>query len=115
MAFNGTEGKFITLAEGAALTQEYRAKFLNGNVKRKAIFFGREKLEALLAQDNCEGLRMYFGAVEQGEPGNSWDELELVIVGADANKNDQLGENDKILDAGSPCPDYCSTANPLNS
>lgn len=115
MAFNGTEGTFISISQGAALTQKYRANFLKGNVERKALFFGREKLEAILAQENCEGLRIYFGAVEEGEPGNNWEELELVIVGADASEKDQLGENDQILDYGTPCPMQCDTNSPLNS
>ncbi len=115
MNFDGTEGEFITLAEAAALTQQYRAHFLKGNVKRKGLFFGKEKLQALLAQDNCEGLRIYFGAVEEAYPVNSWQELELVIVGTDDKGNDQLGTHHKILDMGTPCPTRCSTTNSLNS
>ena len=115
MAFDGTEGTFITLTEGASLTQEYRDNYLSGNANRKAIFLGREKLQTLLAQEGCEGLRFYFGAVEKGEGSNKWTELDLVVVGADANENDQLSADNKILDNGAPCPDYCSTANALNS
>lgn len=115
MAFDGTEGTFITLTEGSGLTQEYRDNYLSGNAERKAVFFGRDKLEDLLAQPNCKGLRFYFGAVDKSHDGNTWTELDLVVVGADANENDQLGTEDKILDKGNPCPTYCSTANALNS
>ena len=115
MAFNGSEGTFISLTEGSTLTERYRADYLSGDAERKALFFGKEKLEDLLAQTGCQGLRFYFGAVEKTDSGKTWTELELVIVGADANENDQLGANHKILDSGRPCPPDCSTANALNS
>lgn len=115
MAFNGSEGTFITLTDGAALTEKYRDDYLSGDAERLAVFFGKEKLEELLAQPGCQGLRFYFGADEKQEAGKTWTELDLVIVGADSSENDQIGANDKILDYGSPCPSKCSTANALNS
>ncbi len=101
MAFNGSEGKFITLSEGADLTGEFRS---SNPTQPLAYFFGRDKLEELLAQDNCMGIRIYFG-----EKNNS---LQLVLVSADDNQDDLL---DKILDKGSTCPPYSSTSNDLNS
>lgn len=115
MAFDGSEGTFITLADGSAMTERFRDEFLTGNRIHKAVFFGREKLLALLNQADNKGIRCYFAASEKNDSGNDWTEFELVLVGADANENDQLGTNDKILDHGTPCPYYCSTANALNS
>jgi hypothetical protein len=101
MAFNGSEGKFITLSEGADLTSEFRS---SNPTQPLAYFFGRDKLEELLAQDNCMGIRIYFG-----EKDNS---LQLVLVSADDNQDDLL---DKILDRGAKCPPYNSVSNDLNS
>lgn len=115
MSFNGSEGTFITLSEGSTQTQKYRTDYLSGKAERKAIFFGKDKLEDLLAQTGCEGLRFYFGAEEVSGSGESWTELTLVVVGADSNENDQLGSNDKILDVGVPCPTNCPSTNSLNS
>jgi hypothetical protein len=101
MAFNGSEGEFITLNEGADLTGEFRS---SNPTQPLAYFFGREKLEELLAQDNCMGIRIYFG-----EKNNT---LQLVLVSANDNQDDLL---DKILDRGGPFPPRTSSTNALNS
>lgn len=102
MAFDGTEGAKITLAEGAALTKEYRSRNTSAI---KARFFGKDILRQLIDQEGCMGIRMYYG---QDEDGNS----QLVLVGADSDENDML---DLVADASVPCPNYCSSPNPLNS
>lgn len=102
MAFDGTEGGAITLNEGAALTKEYRSR---NSSAVKGRFFGKEILRQLLDQEGCMGIRIYYG---QDEDGNS----ELILVGADASENDIL---DLIADHSVPCPNFCSSANPLNS
>lgn len=102
MAFDGNEGGQITLAEGAALTKAYRDKNPNAI---KARFFGREKIEQILAQTDCKGLRLYFGCGTDGTP-------ELVMVGADSDENDMLNV---IIDVSKPCPPRCSSQNLLNS
>lgn len=102
MAFNGTEGGQISLEQGSALTTAYRRENPNKIIAR---FFGRDILERILAQENCMGIRMYYGIDENGVN-------ELVIVGADQNENDLI---DLVADISSPCPHACSQANPLNS
>jgi hypothetical protein len=101
MSFTGNEGEQITLQEGADYTLRYRAENPNGV---KGVFFGRNHIEAILAQPDCEGLRMYFAKNEDGTP-------TLVIVGADSNQNDLL---DLIFERTVPCPTKCSSSNPLN-
>jgi len=103
MAFNGTEGEFITLAEGGEMTKAWRE---GDNGSTKAVFFGRDKLIEILNQEDCVGIRMYFGKNEDNEK-------SLVLVGASADENDQV--QGKILDRGAPCPKVCATANALNS
>lgn len=102
MAFDGTEGAQITLAEGAALTKEHR---LRNPSSIKGRFFGKEILQQILDQSGCMGIRIYFG---QDEDGNR----QLVLTGADSDENDLL---DLVADASVPCPNYCSSANALNS
>jgi len=112
MAFDGTEGAFITLEEGTSLTQKYRNDFLVNGRTKKAIFFGKSKLMDLLNQTDCKGLRIYFGA-EQPDPMKPV-ELALVLVGAKADETDMIGANDKILDRGTPCPTQCDLTSALN-
>ena len=102
MAFDGTEGAEITIAQGAALTAEYRR--LNPG-KRLANFYGKDILNDILAQEGCMGIRIYYGVDDKGKN-------ELVLVGADDHENDML---ELVVDVSSPCPTRCSTANPLNS
>lgn len=102
MAFNGTEGGEISLNDGAEMTAEYRKQNPDTTI---AHFFGREILEKLLAQDNCMGIRMYYGINTEGEK-------QLVLVGADKDENDLL---DLVADLSFICPTNCGDRNPLNS
>ncbi|MNK00412.1 hypothetical protein D3C87_181960 [compost metagenome] len=102
MAFKGNEGEQITLEEGAAFTKRYRDKnpgAVNGS------FIGGDHVQALLAQPDCQGLRVYLGGNEQGG-------LEFVFVGVDSNENDIL---DLIIERTIKCPPTCGGTNPLNS
>ena len=100
--FNGNEGTIITLSAGAALTAEFRKDFSSQPL---AIFFGKNKLNTLLAQSTAVGIRCYFGEDTSGN-------LTLVLVAANASCNDLTS---CVLDTGMPCPTACSTANSLNS
>ncbi|MDR0802672.1 hypothetical protein [Fluviicola sp.] len=102
MSFNGNEGKQISLEEGAEFTGKYRAANPNSV---KAMFYGRKHLEAILAQPDCQGIRIYLGADTSGDK-------VLVLAGADSAENDLL---DVIVEVGIRCPPTCSGTNPLNS
>lgn len=102
MSFNGNEGEQISLTQGAELTGRYQT---SNPDSVKGIFFGREKIRALLDQPDCMGVRIYLGQDAQGNP-------SLVLVGADAQENDLL---EFVLDVGHRCPPSCSGQNPLNS
>lgn len=101
MSFNGNEGAQVTLQEGGEYTGRYRVANPDAI---KGVFFGRNHIEQILAQSDCKGLRMYFAKNPDGTP-------TLVIVGADSNQNDQLN---LIFQNTVPCPDKCSSSNPLN-
>ena len=101
MAFDGNEGTMITLDEGATLTHTYRT---NNPGKSLGVFYGKEKLLELLNQPECMGIRVYYGEENR--------ELQLVLVGADANQDDIL---DLVLDLGKRMPPYTGSSNVLNS
>lgn len=101
MALNGTEGEIITLAEGAAMTKQWRNSNPNGN----AVFYGKDILNQLLKQSGCVGIRFHFAIDSDGKN-------TLVLTGVDANENDLLS---LIADKGIGCPIQCGTRNGLNS
>lgn len=101
MAFNGSEGDPITLAQGAEMTQRFRNNFPN---LARGRFFGKDLLQQILNQSGCKGIRFYFAQ-------NASNQLELVICGADQNENDMLN---LIGDVSVVCPPTCGTKNSLN-
>lgn len=103
MSFNGNEGEAISLEVAKEWTAKWRAT--KGENDPNAVFFGREKLEAILAQPDAMGIRIYFGV-------NDESQKALILVGAEANENDQLDK--MILDRGAKCPPICSNGGGLN-
>ena len=103
MSFNGTEGAPIDLATAAQWTANYRNNQPNGI---RAHFFGRDILEKILAQDGCEGIRIYYALNDAGEQ-------QLILVGANANEQDQT--NGTIADFSSVCPNNCDPNSVLNA
>ncbi len=104
MAFDGTEGKKITLAEGATLTANYRHTITTGTVIGH--FFGKDILQSILAQSGCVGIRMYHAIDENGIK-------NLVLVGVDSSQNDLV--SGIVADRSVICPPMGCTLNALNS
>lgn len=102
MAFNGKEGGAISLEEASQMTANYRGKNPNSTI---AHFFGKDILSKLINVKGAKGIRMYYGIDSEGNK-------QLVLVAADADQNDIL---ELIVDVSSPCPNWCSELNPLNS
>ncbi len=105
MSFNGNEGANITLVEGAAWTAAYRASPAFNGIK--AIFYGKSKINSILKQAGCVGIRVYNAIDAAGVP-------VMVLVGTDANENDITAG--LILERGVPCPPNCNgggVTNPL--
>lgn len=104
--FTGNESHEISLQDAANLTANYRSQFASGATYVKGEFFGKSSIQSLLNQDDCVGLRIYYGL--------DIDNIQkLVIVGVLANEDDIIDGN--ILEFGSPCPPICGTLNVLNS
>jgi hypothetical protein len=103
MAFNGKEGTVVSLNDAAGWTAAYRATITPGD--RIAHFFGKDKINDILNQTGCMGIRIYHGLDANGEK-------VLVLVGADANEDDM--EHGVIVEKSTPCPPRCSKKNALN-
>lgn len=73
----------------------------------KSVFYGKDKLLAILNQDGCIGINIYFAHIEE----ESVSENTLVLVGMDAQENDQTGGN--ILEMGIRCPPGCPSGSTL--
>jgi hypothetical protein len=104
MSFDGNEGEEVTLNEASGWTAKYRESISSGETI--AHFVGKNKLNLILEQENCVGVRIYYGIDENGEK-------NLVFVGADENENDLV--DGVILEYTTKCPPNCAIKNDLNS
>jgi hypothetical protein len=104
MAFNGREGSVVTLKDASGWTKNYRDTLPSDEII--AQFFGREKLLEILDQEDCMGIRFYYGINDNGLK-------NIIAVGATSDQNDMI--NGIILEEALPCKPYCSNGNSLNS
>jgi hypothetical protein len=105
MPFTGNEDHLISLTTAAALTKGYRDTV--AATATIAHYFGKAAIMDLLNQENCVGMRVYYGI------DTTTGAKKLVLTGVDAEEND-LYEG-MLLDKSMPCPTNCSSANPLNT
>jgi len=103
MAFTGNENHDIPLSEAAEWTKNYRDANPN---ETRAHFFGKEAILNILNQTTCVGIRIYYALDEN-------DQKQLVVVGANAGKNDLY--NGILAERSLRCPQDCATASPLNA
>jgi hypothetical protein len=103
MTFNPNVNNLIELEAAAELTANFRRIFPNAIT---ANAYGKRDMLSLLAQDDCEGFRIYNGIDDLGAQ-------QLVIVAVDGDGNDL--HRGILLDNSQPCPSVCSSANPLNT
>jgi hypothetical protein len=104
MSYNGNEGEVITLTVASQMTQNYRDQAgLNPTLSHYA---GKNKIQSILDQDGCVGIRTYYAISENGEK-------QLVFVGVDSEENDLY--NGILVDKSIICPPFCPRKNPLNS
>lgn len=106
MAFDGTEGRPITLDQAKRWTKRYQDENKDAV---KAHFYGCEHLQALLDEPGCKGIRIYYAVDDEGRK-------KLVLVGAKADQNNILPKDEgkdpqhQILDEGRDCPPACPDA-----
>ncbi|HVN48924.1 MAG TPA: hypothetical protein VMU30_08915 [Bacteroidota bacterium] len=100
--YTGTENHFITLQEGITLTKAFRHSAPANAVL--AQYFGKNALEAALAQPGCVGLRMYYAKHKDGSP-------TLVIVSVDHSGNDMT--KGIVMQQAVPCGGSCAEGSEL--
>ncbi|HYM94354.1 MAG TPA: hypothetical protein VET23_09470 [Chitinophagaceae bacterium] len=119
--------QFISLQTAIEMTSLYRSQcenilkpeFQNRGILALSEAFDRAVFDAVLAEDGCEGLRIYYGMSEDLK-------IHAIIVGTDANGNDILPSSGAaansiedgdgyIIENGNRCPDICPDTSPLNS
>ena len=110
MAFTGNEHHDISFEDAGVMTKRYRDKMSTNPPSSwlKGGFFGRAAIETLLAQENCVGIRYYYGLDENNIQ-------VLVLVGTDSDEDDLVGKDNQCMEMSVPCPDRCGTNNILNS
>lgn len=104
MSTNDQMGEFITLDEAAQMTARYRATIQPGETIAYAI--SKDFISRILNQNDCEGLRIYYGK-------NNLGETTLVVTGINENKDDMY--TGLIADGMVICPVDCGITSPLNS
>ncbi len=104
MSFTGNEDHSITLADAAELTARFRDNMPWDDTI--AEFFGKSALLDILNQEDCVGIRLYYGFDSNMRP-------SLVAVGAKPNEDDLV--NGYLAQHARKCPVFCSSPNDLNS
>lgn len=105
MALHPTDGEFIDLDVAVRDTRRYRAQ--PGATAFKAQFFGKDRINALLNEPGCVGIRIYNSVDALGRKG-------FVLVGAKADESDLYLEPNQLLATGPACPPCCAPGSPLN-
>lgn len=102
MAIDANSSSVITLTEAISYTHTFQGEN-PGAIK--SYFVGINKLNLILAQDNCIGVRIYNGAVVGS------NEIKLVLVGVDNNGEDMT--SGVMLQDLVPCPAMCPKGSSL--
>jgi hypothetical protein len=111
--------QFITLQQAVDMTTMYRANkesILATGMQGKNILltcetFTRDSFDALLRQQGCEKIRIYFSMT-------TTKQVCLIAVGVNGNDQDMLpdtSDSNVIVEEGLKCPVICPPPSPLNS
>jgi hypothetical protein len=102
MAIDKDTAEIITLDEAIDFTQSFQTRNPD---ELKSFFVGINKLNLILEQEDCVGLRIYNGYNTNTQKNN------LALVGVDEEGEDIT--NGVILEDLSPCPRICPKSSPL--
>lgn len=91
--FTGEENHSITTAEALTFIRQHREYF--GPEAAPGVFFDKQMVQAVLDQPHAVGLRYYYGA-------DLFGQIQLVLVGTNANRNDLLEGEPLKLSAMNP-------------
>lgn len=89
-------GKVVTNNVAKSFIKAFHDEYIKGKKDTNmvaGVTFGKEALLSILAQNNCEGIRFYFGKRTTAQwdasySGEKYDGLTLVAIGVDANNVD---------------------------
>lgn len=101
---NSNSGEVITLKEGQDFISKFKRLYPE---QTKGFFVGANKVEQILQQADCIGIRIYNGYDE------SLAKTNLVLVGVDSNQKDMTGGI--IVERTVLCPDYCDVTSALTN
>ena len=104
MAFTGNENHDIDLSVAADWTARYRGTIAANDTIGE--YFGKTALQAILDQEDCVGVRIYFSIDEE-------DEKHLIICGVKANEDDLY--NGLLAENALKSPPMSGASNSLNS
>lgn len=79
--FTGKENHAITVAEAVVFIRDYKNNY--GQDAQAGCFFDKRVVKSLIDQPGAVGMRYYYGYSSSGEE-------QLVLVGADAARNDLI-------------------------
>ena len=102
MPLSPTSGGQITVSEAQDLIRAFQAMFPE---EIKASFIGTDNINLILNQENCIGIRTYYGYDEEQK------RLSLIMVGVDQEEKDMT--SGYIMDKMMPCPTNCDPSSPL--
>jgi hypothetical protein len=102
MATDKNAGEVITLEEAIDFTHSFQTRNPD---ELKSFFVGINKLNLILEQKDCVGLRIYNGLNIKTRKNN------LVLVGVDEKGEDIT--NGIILEELTICPPHCPKSSPL--
>jgi hypothetical protein len=104
MTITGNEDHSIDLETASDWTENYRNSVSTGAIIAHA--FGKSDILAILNQEDCTGMRLYYALDGDGEQ-------QIIVVGVDIN-GDDLYEG-LLAERSIRCPPSCGATNPLNS
>jgi len=102
MTTDRNSGEVITLTEAIGFTHSFQE---NNPDAIKAFFVGANKLNLILEQENCIGIRIYNGYDDNTDKDN------LVLIGVDENGEDI--RNGVIVERLLTCPPDCPKSSDL--
>jgi hypothetical protein len=102
MSINQNTGTVITESEAINFTHTYQQRYPN---EKKAYFVGSEKIDMILNQEGCIGIRIYDGLNSENNDENR------VLVGVDDNGEDMV--EGVIVEHLMPCPSHCPNSSSL--
>ncbi|MCC6816182.1 MAG: hypothetical protein IT267_07205 [Saprospiraceae bacterium] len=108
-SFSPTTGSFITLTQAQDMVADWVSLQNNLDISineanPKAHAFGIDRIQEILDQSGCQGVRIYNGYYDS--------KRRLIVVGVDEDGNDMT--SGRILEFATPCPPNCAPSIAIN-